>query len=257
MRYGLCGLLAVIAPLAACDPGSGARHHAARVPEPPLMDEQAGMSEDGALEFARSLQKARAHGEAYSVLIAAHARYPDSQKILSAYGRQAALMGQDAQAMRLLRRAIRADREDWRALSAYAVIAERQGHDDEARQAFAKARAISGANTPSLNNLGMFYLLEGRASDAAAIFRQALISPQIDKSHILLVKRNLAVALAMQGEFEKADDLAGYALPRELADADRREIEAFMGVDAPAASEDSSWRPRLADASPVISNSAR
>lgn len=257
IKFGSCGLLALIIPLAACDIGSGTKNHAVHLPEPQLMDEQAAMSEEGALKLARSLHKSGAPGEAFSVLVSAHARFPDSQAILSAYGRQAALMRNDELAMRLLARAIAADREDWRALSAYAVVAGRQGRDEDARQAFAQARAVSGANTASLNNLGMFYLLEGRASDAAEIFRQALIAPNLDKAHVLLVKRNLAVALAVQGDFETADRLAGFALPRELENAGAREIAAFMGVDQSGVAENSSWTPRLADASPVISNFAR
>ncbi len=257
MKFRLYGLLAVITPLAACDVGPGAKNHVVHVPEPPLMDTQAAMSVEGALKLARSLQQTGASGEALSVLASAYARYPENQTILSAYGRQAAVIGRDMLAMRLLQRAIKADPEDWRALSAYAIVTERQGRADEARQAFAKARAVSGANTSSLNNLGMFYLLEGRASEAAAIFRQALTSPDMDRSHILLVKRNLAVALAVQGEFETADRLVGFSLPRELEDADRREIATFMGVAAPVVTRDSGWKARLADASPVISKFAR
>jgi Flp pilus assembly protein TadD len=256
IKFGSCGLLALMVPLAACDIGSGTKHRAAHVPEPQLMDERAAMSEEGALKLARSLRESGAQGDAFSVLASAHARFPDSQAILSAYGRQAALMGNDEVATRLLARAIAAHREDWRALSAYAVVAGRQGRDEDARQAFAQARAVSGANTASLNNLGMFYLLEGRAADAAEIFRQALIAPNLDKAHVLLVKRNLAVALAVEGDFETADRLAGFALPRELENAGAREIAAFMGVNRPSIAENSGWTPRLA-ASPVISNFAR
>lgn len=257
IKFRLCGLLAMIMPLAACDTGSGAKHRPLHLPEPPLMEMRAAMSEEGALELARSLQQTGASAEAFSVLVRAHARYPQSQAILSAYGRQAALLGRDMLALRLLERAIEADPEDWRALSAYAVAAGRQGYDKEARQAFAQARAVSGANTASLNNLGMFYLLEGRANDAAAIFRQALTAVDMDKSHSLLVKRNLAIALAVQGDFKTADRLTGFALPRELENADRQQIAAFMGVAAPVITEELGWKARLADASQVASKFAR
>lgn len=257
IKFGSCGLLVLILPLTACDVGSRTKHRVAHVPEPQLMDEEATLSEEGALNLARSLRQSGAQGEALSVLASAHRRFPASKAILSAYGRQAAITGNDELAMRLLARAIAADREDWRALSAYAVIARRQGRDEEARQAFAQARAVSGANTASLNNLGMFHLLEGRASDAAEIFRQALIAPNLDKAHLLLVKRNLAIALAVEGDFETADRLAGFALPRELKNADASQIAAFMGVNHSGAGGNSSWTPRVADASPIISNSAR
>lgn len=257
IKCGLCGLLVIVVPLAACDTGSGAKYHPLRVPEPPLMQMQATMSEEGALELARSLQQTGASAEAFSILVSAHARYPESQAILSAYGRQAALMGRDMLALRLLKRAIGADSKDWRALSAYAVVAKRQGHDEEARQAFARAHTVSGANTASLNNLGMSYLLEGRAPEAATIFRQALMAPDIKRSHSLLVKRNLAVALAVQGNFDTADRLAGFALPRELENADRRKIAAFMGVAAPVASGKPGWKARLADAAPAIPKFSR
>lgn len=257
IKFRFWGLIAVIASLAACDTGSGTKYRPLRVPEPSLMETPAAMSEEGALELARSLQQTGASAEAFSVLVSAHARYPESQAVLSAYGRQAALMGQDMLALRLLKRAVEADPEDWRALSAYAVAARRRGQERQARWAFAKARAASGANTASLNNLGMFYLLEGQALEAAAIFRQALTAPDLDRSHSLLLKRNFAVALAVQGEFETADRLAGFTLPRELKNAERQKIAAFMGIAAPDITEDLSWKARLADATPVISNFAQ
>ncbi|MBX2805262.1 MAG: hypothetical protein KTR19_04750 [Hyphomicrobiales bacterium] len=257
MTFRFCSLLAVIAPVAACSTGSDEKYRITSIPLPPLMDSQAGASVDDAIQLARTLQHSGASGEALSVLRSAHARYPDDIALLSAYGYQAALMRQDALALRLLQRASDADPEDWRVFSAYAIVAERQGHKMEARQAFSRAREISGANTASLNNFGMFYLLEGQTSDAAAIFRQALISPQIDKDHIFLVKRNLAVALAIQGEFEQAERLAGYSLPRALENAGRDEIAAFMGLDERAATEDLNWKPHVADASLGASKTVR
>jgi Flp pilus assembly protein TadD len=254
--FQLCRLLLLITPfVAACDTGPGRQSRA--VSEQPLADNYKTATPAAALELARSLQSSGASDEALSVLASANARYPENVEILSTYGRQAAAMGQDALAARLLERALLADPADWRALSAQAVVEGRYGRALEAHRSFLKARAISGANTASLNNLGMSYLLETRAVEAAALFRQALIAPNLDKRHAAQVKRNLAVALAVQGDFEQAKRLAGRSMPRRLHKADAETIAAYMGINAPAIAVTFGWQARVADASSPVSGFAR
>ena len=95
----------------------------------------------------------------------------------------------------------------------------------------------------------MSYLLEGRASEAAPFFRQALASPALKPGHASRIKRNLAVALAVQGRFDAADRLAGAPMPRSLKNADGEAIAQFMGIGRPPVTVSSGWAARFADAS--------
>lgn len=237
--------------LAACDHGAADHERAAHVSGAPLVNISSQSTPDEALELARSLQASGASAAAVSVLASAHRRFPNDTMILSAYGRQAALAGQDALAARLLDKAVKADPSDWRALSAMAVINERSGRADLAQQAFREAQALSGSGAASLNNLGMSYLLDGRAKEAAVFFREALVAPDLRKNHAARIRRNLAVAVAVEGDFELAERLAGAPLPRNLKNADGIVIAAYMGMASPRKGSNDGWQARLADASSV------
>jgi Flp pilus assembly protein TadD len=112
-----------------------------------------------------------------------------------------------------------------------------------------RAQTLSGGNAVVLNNLGMSHLLGGKAPEAASLFRKALIAPDLRAVHAGRIKRNLAVALAVEGNFEMAERLAGERLPRGLKNARREVIANFMGIGAGPAADRAGWTARLADAS--------
>jgi Flp pilus assembly protein TadD len=202
-----------------------------------------------ALKLAFSLRGAGADDQALQVLAAAHRAYPARQAILSAYGRQALVVGEEELAVRLLKRAIAADASDWRAVSALAVLEGQAGRAADARAGFMKAHSLSGGSLAVLNNLGVSEMLDGNAEEAARLLRKALALPGVRKDHAERVKHNLAVALAMTGDFAAAERLAGHRLPRHLEGASGSEAAGFMGLAHPLPGEAGGWAARLARAS--------
>jgi Flp pilus assembly protein TadD len=200
------------------------------------------------LTLGQSLRDRGANTEAFAVFAAAHRRYPRDSRLLSAYGRQALRMGEEALAARLLRQAIEADPNDWRALSAHAVLEGRQGRNANARIAFVQAQSLSADDPVVLNNLGISYLLDGNAERAAALFRQALLSLKLNRMKAARIRRNLAVALAVSGDFATAERLAARSLPRHLRNAGGDVIARFMGLSGHPFFDSGGWRARLADA---------
>jgi Flp pilus assembly protein TadD len=247
-RFGRWALLYVSACLmTGCE--GGASKSSTRLDAGTGFAETAAFSSPGeALQRAETLRLAGADVEALAILAAAYRRYPKHGGVLSAYGRLALAMGHDELAARLLQTAIAADPRDWRALSAQGVLEWRNGRPSEARGALIKARTASAEDSAVLNNLALGYLLEDRASEAVSLLRQALAAPPSNPAHTGRIRRNLAVALAVQGNFAEADRLAQAILPRSLKNADASAIRRFMGLgDAPAGRQ-SGWEPRLADA---------
>lgn len=253
----LCGLVPLIALVAACDMGAERPGRPSPIAARPEALARERLTPDGALDLARSLRASGASRQALSVLASANARFPRHAEILSAYGRIAAETGQDELAASLLVQALEVNPDDWRALSAQGVVDGRHGRQTQAQRAFREANALAGANLASLNNLGVSYLLDGRAAEAAALFRQGLTAPGSDQRHAAQIRRNLAVAIAVDGDFELAERLAGQPLPRNLKHAGPEIIAAFMGIDRDASSEGSDWRARLADASGSALRSSR
>jgi len=249
-RSLLC-LYALPVLLGACA-SDRARHKP--IPEPVRPPLASVTSAEDGLELARSLREAGAGREALSALARLHRRYPDNTAILAAYARHAVAMEQDTLARRLLRKAMDANPGDWRTLSARAVLERRQGRYEQARDLLVRARHLSDGNPAVLNNLGMDYLLNGEARQAGALFRQALLNPDLKPSHAARIRHNLAVALAVTGDFDTADRLAGRQMPRHLKDARSTTIASFMGVSARRATNPEGWTARLADASAVRSD---
>ena len=227
----------------------GASRSSQRLDAGPDIAERAAFASPGeALQRAETLRLGGADAEALGVLAAAYRRYPRHGGIQSAYGRLALAMGQDELAAGLLESAVASDPGDWRALSAQGVLESRSGRTSEARGSLGKAKAVSAENSAVLNNLAVSYLLDDRAAEAASLLRQALASPSLKPVHAGRIRRNLAVALAVQGEFAEADRLALAKLPRSLKHASAGAIRRFMGISDAPANRPPGWEARLANA---------
>lgn len=226
-----CVLLFLAAAFTAgCEKGAARDPVALQPAKTALMDGAAYSSSGDAVKLAESLKNGGATDDALAVLQEAHRRFPEDTKILSAYGRLALIIGKDALASSLLEKAVNADPDDWRALSAKAVLDRRQGRLEAAHRALLRADTLSGGHPAVINNLGMSYLLSGDVERAETQFRKALIAPGLNPSYRGRLKQNLAVALAVKGEFDAADQVAGEAMPRKLKNAKGKEIAAYMGL---------------------------
>lgn len=245
----IAALIALVCTLGGC--GSGSRQaDTERLPAEGSRDGATFTSSSEALRMAEALHASGAVTEALAVIAAAYRRFPGEAAVISAYGRLAAINGQDELAARLLQEALAAQPEDWRALSARGVLAARSGHQDDANRTLAHARAMSGNDAVALNNLAVSLILDGNAVEAERLLRQALASPALKLKHQPRIRRNLAVALAIEGHATAAASIAGEPLPAGLRHADRATLRRLMGL-APAPEEQSntlqgraqSWRP--------------
>ena len=249
MRRGLrpcAAAWAVAALVAACQDGGSRRAQSFYADRGSLVPASDFSSPEEALKLAVSLREAGADGEAFSLLGQAHRRYPQSGVITSAYGRLALVMGQEELAAGLLAAAVAVDPSDWRALSALGVLDGRSGKLPEARKSLMRARALSAEDAMVLNNLALSDLLAGHAASAIPLFRKALASPALKLAHGARIRRNLAVALAVDGQFDAADQLAGSPLPRTLHHAGGEIIAGFMGLKRRRPADEAGWKARLA-----------
>lgn len=215
---------------------------------PEIAERPAFSSPAEALQRAEALRLSGADVEALGVLAAAYLRYPRHDGIQSAYGRLALAMGHDELAAGLLAKAVASDPEDWRALSAQGVLEWRSGRLSEARSSLSKANTVSAEDSAALNNLAVSYLLDDRTAEAASLLRQALASPSLKPAHAGRIRRNLAVALAVQGDFTEADRLAQAKLPRSLKQAGAGAIRRFMSISDTPPNRPAGWEARFADA---------
>jgi len=248
-RLGRIALLYISACLMAGCEGGASKPSARLDARAGLAGNPASATPGEALRRAEALRITGANAEALAILAEAHERFPKHGGVQSAYGRLALALGYDELAEGLLEAAIVSDPGDWRALSAQGVLEWRGGKASEARGALTKAKTASADDSAVLNNLGVGYLLEGRATQAITLLRQALASPSLNPAHAGRIRRNLAVALAVDGKFAEADALARAKLPRSLRNASPSAIRRFMHINGdPAHPRGAGWEPRLADA---------
>jgi Flp pilus assembly protein TadD len=256
-KAGLIPLaLLVLLPACATDHRPGRPAMFAGEARPPEGASAFGSPEE-ALRLARSLRESGAGAGALAVLAAARTQYPKEQRIVSAYGRQALIMGDGELAGRLLREALRSDPGDWRAMSALAVLEGRAGRAGDARAGFLRAQSLSGESAVVLNNLGVTELLDGRGAEAAVVLRRALSSPGLSEHHAERIRGNLAYALAATGDFDAAERLAGRPMPRQLAGAKGETIARLMGLRSAPGLDRAGWAARIADASNRTSGHVR
>jgi Flp pilus assembly protein TadD len=200
-----------------------------------------------ALARAEELRAAGKPVQALARLADAHRRFPLDAGVVSAYGRVAVLLGHDELAAPLLAQAVAANPRDWRALSAQGVLESRRGRHADGRRALIKATMISASEAVLLNNLAVSHLLEGKPAAAASLLRQGLASPELRPEYEQRLKRNLGLALAVQGRFDEADRLAGETLPRDLAGADGRRLRRLLGVSETQLASGDGWKAQLAN----------
>jgi Flp pilus assembly protein TadD len=227
----------------------GAPEHLAAAPRG---SERQLQSATGAAALLQKAGELRASGrlvQALSVLADAHQRYPEDGALASTYGRVALLLGHDEVAAPLLAQAVEANSLDWRALSAQGVLAARRGRLPDGRRALAKASMVSASEVVILNNLAVSQLLDGRPAAAVSLLRQGLAAPQLRTAHERRLRRNLALALAMQGRFAEAERLAGEKLPRDLAEGGTARLRRLLGVSEPQLAAETGWSAQYVAAS--------
>jgi Flp pilus assembly protein TadD len=126
------------------------------------------------------------------------------------------------------------------------VLESRKGRLPGARRALVSASQISAGEAVILNNLAVSHLLEGEPAAAASLLRQGLAARELSTRHAARLKRNLALALALQGRFEEADKLAGERLPRDLANADPKRLRQLLGLSEVKVAAGSGWTTQIA-----------
>ena len=126
-------------------------------------------------------------------------------------GEAYAKAGNDAEAERLLRRAIAIDPADADADNQLGLLCARSGRTGEARDLFQKAIAARRDHPGAINNLGVLYMQLGQTNDALAAFEYGLkVAPDDDELYM-----NLGRVYVRLGNRERARDTIERLLARK------------------------------------------
>src|SRR5205085_2194345 len=97
--------------------------------------------------------------QAAAVLQQTSILHPNNRKVLGAYGRALADIGNFPQALEVLARAHTPEQPDWRILSAQGAVLDQLGRYEEARRYYNTALKIVPDEPTVLSNLGLSYAL--------------------------------------------------------------------------------------------------
>ena len=166
------------------------------------------------LYYANILRTTGKNEQALAVMQQMVIHHPKDNEILAAYGKALAASGNLAKALKIIERAQRPDRPDWRLYSAQGAILDQLDRSTQAREYYRKALDIAPNEPSVLSNLGMSYVLTGDLRAAETYLRKAIAQPGADSR----VRQNLALVVGLQGNFQEAETIARGELPPQEAE---------------------------------------
>lgn len=179
---------------------------------------------EAAQKFSEALRRGGRADRAASIAGEALQRFPNDHPLMLTYGLAQITAHSPQEALRPLAALAEADPHDWRVRSALGVALDQLGRFPEARQVYAEALTISPNNARVLTNMGMSHLMEGDASGAEPILRQAVAQADAPAE----ARQNLAVAIALQGRFDEASQLERVDLPPAQAAANMQYLRGLL-----------------------------
>lgn len=197
------------------------------------------------LSYARNLKALGRKQEAFGVLQQLALFHGQNKELASEYGRLALDLGQVQIAQNVLQMADDPANPDWRVISARGTAHAKQSKYSEAIALYERALQVSPGQRSVMNNLALAYTMNGEASKAEGILRQA--DPEGSDPKI---RQNLALVLSLQGRHDEAKqvvaDVPGHGV-RTSADVDTlRQIVRATPTAAPATAV-AGWRTVVAE----------
>lgn len=172
-----------------------------------------------ALTYARALQRSTRYAQAVAVLQRLAVANPKDRQILGAYGKALVDAGRLQEAADVLPRAHTPENPDWTILSAQGTVADQLGDHAKAQEYYQAALKIVPNQPDVLSNLGLSYALSKQLPLADQTMQLAAAQPNAGPR----VRQNLALVLALEGQFDKA---------QHVAERDQQPIEAAENVAA-------------------------
>jgi len=158
---------------------------------------------EAAQRFAETLRKGGRADRAVTVAQEALQRFPSDKPLTLSYGLAQIAARNPQEALRPLAVIAAGDPRDWRVRSALGAALDQLGRFTEARQAYQEALAIQPNDPGVLTNIGVSHLMEGDPAGAEPFLRQAMAQPNAPAES----RQNLAIAVALQGRFDEAQQL--------------------------------------------------
>ena len=179
---------------------------------------------DAALNLSNVLRQLNNAERAGEVARQALALHPENIDLQAAYGLAMTSAGRGSLAVEPLTRATRSRPDNWTWINALGVALEQSGRSGAARTQFEQALLLSGGAPGPLNNLALSQMLSGSPEQAETLLRRAMDQNTANAQ----IRQNLALALALQGQFAEAQSIALIDATPEMARANMDYVRSMM-----------------------------
>ena len=184
-----------------------------------------------ALSYAKNLKALGDKRQALAVLQDIASIHQSDPEIASELGRLALEFDQLQLAGRALQIADVQDKPDWKVISARGTVLAKQGQHKAAIPFFERALSIAPGQPSVLNNLAMATAMSGDAQKAEDILRQAANAGGAPSK----VNQNLALVLGLQGKYDESKMAGATAAPTDIAAANTDYLKRMVRLPAKAA----------------------
>ena len=176
------------------------------------------------ITYAAALRAANEADQATSVIENGIAAFPRDIDLKIAYAKALAAAGRFDQALNIVDDAIDPAAPDWNALLVKGAILDQSGRNDEARALYIQALKTRPNEAALEANLGLSFAMTNDLAEAESHLRRATSLPGANSQ----IRQNLALVIGLQGRFSEAEALFAKELPADQVEANMSYIRALL-----------------------------
>lgn len=177
-----------------------------------------------AIHYAAALRAVGQSQQAVAVLEISMAQYPRDPDISVAYAKALTAEGRFEQSLQVLDNVIRPEAPDWNALLVKGATLDQIGRNGEARALYTQAQVYAPQEASIATNMGLSYAMTNELPLAEQHLRRAVQM----RGATSRTRQNLALIVGLQGRFSEARALYSAELPAEQVESNMAYIRALL-----------------------------
>ena len=176
------------------------------------------------IQYATMLRAAGQPEQAMAALEQAVLAHPGDVALTIAYAKALTSAGRFEQSLTIIGRVIRPDAPDWNALLVQGATLDQMGQHDNARRVYAQAAVIAPGEASIEANMGLSYAMTNDLVRAEQHLRRAVQM----RGASTQTRQNLALVVGLQGRFSEARALYAADLPAAQVESNMAYIRALL-----------------------------
>lgn len=176
------------------------------------------------IQYATVLRAAGQPQQAIAALEQAMLAHPGDLAVSIAYAKALTAAGRFDQSLSVINNVIRPDAPDWNALLVQGATLDQMGQNVQARRVYAQAATIAPGEASIETNLGLSYAMSNDLVRAEQHLRRAMQM----RGASAQTRQNLALVIGLQGRFSEAKAIYAADLPAEQVESNMAYIRALL-----------------------------